>query len=69
MQWLYGSVMASCHVTSQIREEQLLSVNSPSEAEVVDTGDENTPVVQYILLAEAYRCAALLEIYRVFPII
>lgn len=58
---------------AQLLEEQLLSqllsVNLPSEAGLVDTGDENTPVVQYILLEEAYRRAALLEIYRVFPII
>ncbi|EDN98457.1 hypothetical protein SS1G_13316 [Sclerotinia sclerotiorum 1980 UF-70] len=49
--------------------KQLLAVNLPSEAELVDAGDENTPVRQYILLAEAYRCSALLEIYRVFPTI
>jgi hypothetical protein len=48
-------------------EEQLLSFNLPSETDLVDAGDENTPVRQYILLAEAYRCAGLLEIYRVFP--
>ncbi|KAI9646371.1 hypothetical protein NHQ30_004361 [Ciborinia camelliae] len=52
---------------AQNLEEQLLDVNLPSETELVDAGDNNTPVGQYILLAEAYRCAALLEIYRVFP--
>ncbi|QSZ35691.1 hypothetical protein DSL72_006813 [Monilinia vaccinii-corymbosi] len=52
---------------AQHLEEQLLAESLPSETELVDAGDKNTPVRQYILLAEAYRCAALLEIYRVFP--
>ncbi|KAM3077196.1 hypothetical protein ACMFMG_003340 [Clarireedia jacksonii] len=61
-------VSESRWVTSALDlEEQLLSFNLPSEADLVDAGDANTPVRQYILLAEAYRCAGLLEIYRVFP--
>jgi hypothetical protein len=48
-------------------EEELLSFEPPSVSSLVDAGDENTPVHQYILLAEAYRCAALIELYRVFP--
>jgi len=48
-------------------EEQLLSFEPPSITSLVDAGDENTPVQQYLSLAEAYRCAALIEIYRVFP--
>lgn len=48
-------------------EEQLLSFEPPPSSSLVDAGDENTPVQQYILLAEAYRCAALLQIYRLFP--
>lgn len=68
---LQHSVFPSIEWTNKARllEEQLLAVNLPSEAELVDAGDENTPVRQYILLAEAYRCSALLEIYRVFPTI
>ncbi|ESZ91719.1 hypothetical protein SBOR_7899 [Sclerotinia borealis F-4128] len=54
---------------ARLLEEQILAVNLPSETELIDAGDDNTPVGQYILLAEAYRCAALLEIYRVFPTI
>ncbi|KAB8290043.1 hypothetical protein EYC80_010369 [Monilinia laxa] len=54
---------------AQLLEEELLAVNLPSETQLVDSGDKNTPVRQYILLAEAYRCAALLEIYRMFPTI
>lgn len=52
---------------AQSLEEELLSFEPPSATNLVDAGDENTPVHQYILLAEAYRCAALLEIYRIFP--
>ncbi|KAF7875327.1 hypothetical protein EAF04_002499 [Stromatinia cepivora] len=68
---LQQSVFHSIEWTTKARllEEKLLAVNLPSEAELVDAGDENTPVRQYILLAEAYRCAALLEIYRIFPTI
>ncbi|RFU35700.1 hypothetical protein B7463_g723, partial [Scytalidium lignicola] len=52
---------------AQDLEEELLAFNPPELDSLVDAGDENTPVQHYILLAEAYRCAALLEIYRVFP--
>lgn len=52
---------------AQSLEEQLLSFEPPSVSTLVDAGDENTPVQQYLYLAEAYRCAALLEIYRIFP--
>jgi hypothetical protein len=52
---------------AQSLEEELLAFEPPSISSLVDAGDENTPVQQYIYLAEAYRCAALLEIYRVFP--
>ncbi|KAJ5748276.1 uncharacterized protein N7511_009972 [Penicillium nucicola] len=33
----------------------------------VDIGDTNTPPSHFLTLAEAYRCAALLQIYHVFP--
>ncbi|KAL3418612.1 C6 zinc finger domain containing protein [Phlyctema vagabunda] len=52
---------------AQALEEELLSTELPPLSNLVDAGDANTPVDQYLLLAEAYRCAALLEIYRVFP--
>jgi hypothetical protein len=54
---------------AQSLEEELLSFEPPSITKLVDAGDENTPVQQYIHLAEAYRCGALLEIYRIFPTI
>jgi hypothetical protein len=52
---------------AQELEEELLSFEPPSVSSLVDAGDENTPVQQYIYLADAYRCAGLLEIYRIFP--
>jgi hypothetical protein len=52
---------------AQSLEEELLSFKPPSISSLVDAGDENTPVQQYLYLAEAYRYAALLEIYRIFP--
>lgn len=52
---------------AQSLEEELLAFEPPSISSLVDAGDENTPVQQYIFLAEAYRCAALLEIYRIYP--
>lgn len=52
---------------AQTLEEELLNFSPPELDSLVDAGDENTPVQHYILLAEAYRCAALLELYRVFP--
>jgi hypothetical protein len=52
---------------AQSIEEELLAFTPPSIAKLVDAGDENTPVQQYIYLAEAYKYGALLEIYRIFP--
>ncbi|KAL6705865.1 hypothetical protein ACN47E_006325 [Coniothyrium glycines] len=48
-------------------EEDLLAVEYPSVDEVAETGDERTPKEDFVVIAEAYRCAGLLEIYRVFP--
>jgi hypothetical protein len=48
-------------------EEDLLAVTYPSADELADTGDERTPKEHFLVIAEAYRCAGLLEIYRCFP--
>jgi hypothetical protein len=48
-------------------EEDLLALEHPSVDELADTGDERTPKQDFIVIAEAYRCAGLLELYRVFP--
>lgn len=50
-------------------EEDLLEVGCPTVDQVADTGDERTPKDDFIVLAEAYRCAGLLELYRVFPLL
>ncbi|KAL6151299.1 hypothetical protein ACJQWK_10463 [Exserohilum turcicum] len=48
-------------------EEDLLAVDCPSVDDVIDYGDERTPKEHFVTIAEAYRLAGLLEIYRVFP--
>ncbi|KAF2436137.1 hypothetical protein EJ08DRAFT_578990 [Tothia fuscella] len=48
-------------------EEQLLAFELPPISALVDTGDLATSKEDFIIIAEATRCAALLEIYRVFP--
>ncbi|KAH8723906.1 fungal-specific transcription factor domain-containing protein [Phaeosphaeriaceae sp. PMI808] len=48
-------------------EEDLLALEYPTVDELADTGDERTPKQDFIVIAEAYRCAGLLEIYRNFP--
>lgn len=52
---------------AQALEEKLLSFELPPLSSIIEPGDENTPPQHYLLIAEAYRCAALLGIYRVFP--
>lgn len=63
------SASQSLEITAQARvlEEKLLAFELPSVSRIADAKDENTPAEHYILLAEAYKCAALLGIYRVFP--
>ncbi|OAL06084.1 hypothetical protein IQ06DRAFT_75434 [Phaeosphaeriaceae sp. SRC1lsM3a] len=48
-------------------EEDLLALEYPTVDDLADTGDERTPKQDFIVIAEAYRCAGLLELYRVFP--
>jgi hypothetical protein len=48
-------------------EEDLLAAEYPMAEELADPGDERTAKRDFIIIAEAYRCAGLLEIYRVFP--
>ena len=48
-------------------EEDLLALEYPTAEEIADTGDERTPNQDFIVIVEAYRCAGLLELYRVFP--
>ncbi|KAL4979733.1 fungal-specific transcription factor domain-containing protein [Aspergillus desertorum] len=48
-------------------EERLLSLAHPTEAEIVCPGDDETPVWHLLTMAEVYRCAGLLQLYRAFP--
>ncbi|KAJ5910322.1 hypothetical protein N7504_004965 [Penicillium tannophilum] len=48
-------------------EEDLLSAYIPTEDEIADVHDDFNRKNDFILSAEATRCAALLQIYRVFP--
>ncbi|KAJ5819083.1 hypothetical protein N7474_004674 [Penicillium riverlandense] len=48
-------------------EEEILSAELLSYSGLIETGDTNTPPSHFIILAEAYRCTALLQIYHVFP--
>lgn len=47
--------------------EQLCAVKLPSEASVLDTGDDLTPPSHLLQVAEAYRLTGLLQLYRNFP--
>lgn len=52
---------------AQDLEDELLAICLPSIDDLVDVQDERTSKSDFICLAEATKCAALLEIYRVFP--
>jgi len=48
-------------------EQDILFTGLSSYCGPVDIGDTDTPPSHFITLAEAYRCASLLQIYHVFP--
>lgn len=48
-------------------EEELVAAEFPPDDDLIDPGDANTPKHDFVVLAEAYRCAGLLELYRIFP--
>jgi hypothetical protein len=48
-------------------EDMVLDTGLSFYCAPVDIGDLNTPPSHFFTLAEAYRCAALLQIYHVFP--
>jgi hypothetical protein len=54
-------------INAQTLEEDLLSAEYPAQHELADPGDARTPRRDFLVLAEAYRCAGLLELYRIFP--
>ncbi|GAB7348644.1 hypothetical protein MBLNU459_g7014t1 [Dothideomycetes sp. NU459] len=56
-------------VSAMELEQELLSIRLPRTDDLIDVQDERTSKADFISIAEATRCAALLEIYRVFPTI
>jgi hypothetical protein len=48
-------------------EKALVAAMIPTVDDVSDSEDLNTPEDHFIQLAEAYRCAGLLQLYHVFP--
>ncbi|KAJ6088617.1 Aflatoxin biosynthesis regulatory protein [Penicillium sp. IBT 16267x] len=48
-------------------EERLLNLAHLTEAEIVSTGDDETPIWHLLTVAEVYRCTGLIQLYRVFP--
>ena len=54
-------------LNAAILEEDLLGAEYPSVDELAELGDERTSKHDFVVIAEAYRCAGLLELYRVFP--
>lgn len=52
---------------AQELEQRLLSLSHPTELEVVNPGDDDTPVWHLLAMAEVYRNTGLLQLYRAFP--
>lgn len=48
-------------------EEELLGIRWPALDDLADVQDHKTGKLDFIMVAEATRCSALLQIYRVFP--
>jgi hypothetical protein len=52
---------------AQRLEEKLLGLEFPSSLSVANTGDYRTPSLHLAQVAEAYKLAALLQLYQTFP--
>lgn len=48
-------------------EDELWRLELPSLHEIANTGDEKTPPIHHLLLAEAYMFANFYQLYQVFP--
>ncbi|KAM5342195.1 hypothetical protein ACJ41O_015226 [Fusarium nematophilum] len=46
---------------------ELCAVELPKESAIFDSGDDMTPAIHLLKIAEAYRCTGLLQLYRNFP--
>ncbi|KAK1982094.1 LOW QUALITY PROTEIN: C6 zinc finger domain-containing protein [Colletotrichum cereale] len=53
--------------SAQQLQAKLCELELPSEAAVIDSGDDMTPTDHLLKTAEAYRCTGLLQLYRNFP--
>lgn len=54
-------------VVARDLEQRILSYQSPDESSIVDLEDDATSIQHLTTLAEVYRYAGLLQLYRVFP--
>ncbi|PYH79801.1 hypothetical protein BO82DRAFT_339442 [Aspergillus uvarum CBS 121591] len=52
---------------AQTLETELLTFDVDGIGHHLPTGDTNTPANHFTILADAYRCVALLQIYHAFP--
>lgn len=48
-------------------EEEIWRLELPKLHEIANTGDQNTPAIHHLLLAEAYMFATLYQLYYAFP--
>lgn len=67
--WQNTHILAIQDTVSQCTklESSLFHHQLRCEAEIIDPGDECTPVSHFVAVAKAYQLCALLQIYRVFP--
>lgn len=63
---LFGGHLQFTDMVDEI-EEALLAYTCPTLDEVEATNDANTPMEDLLLIAEAYRYAGLLQLYRACP--
>jgi hypothetical protein len=71
----HGSKTPKSHLTEpaaflqmvEALEDEIWKLELPSLCEIANTGDENTPPIHHLLLAEAYMFANIYQLYQVFP--
>ncbi|RAK75839.1 uncharacterized protein BO72DRAFT_407070, partial [Aspergillus fijiensis CBS 313.89] len=63
------TIHSTAHAKAQALETELLTFDVDGIGHHLPTGDTNTPANHFTILADAYRCVALLQIYHAFPAI
>lgn len=71
----HGSKTPRSHITEpaafleavEALEDEIWKLKLPSLHEIANTGDDKTPPIHHLLLAEAYMFANLYQLYQVFP--